>query len=63
MSGGDGPKKLPSGLRQCFGKKRYVTFEYAVSVAERFGNKTGKPMRVYFCALCNGHHLTSKPRR
>lgn len=53
--------KIPSGLRQCFGKKRYATQKYAEEVAAKFGQKIGKTLRVYYCGMCNGYHATSKP--
>jgi len=45
---------------QCAGKRRYVTLEFAQEQSVKMSEKYGKPMRVYYCGICRGHHLTGK---
>ena len=48
--------------RMCTKKNRYESYEFALGVA---GNASRREalMRVYQCPVCDGFHLTHKPRR
>lgn len=46
---------------QCAGKRRFYTFERATKRADEVGGRRGIPMRVYYCGICNGYHMTSRP--
>lgn len=55
-------KKEKGSVSQCVGKKRYATLGYAESLVPKISAKFGKPMRAYYCGICNGYHLTSKSK-
>ena len=50
-------------LKQCFGKKRYATLDFAESMAAKLTTRFGKQHRVYSCALCRGYHCSTGERR
>lgn len=47
----------------CLKKSRYPTEDCARSLAKRAKRARGVNLRVYYCMLCQGFHLTSKPRK
>ena len=49
-------------VSQCIGKVRYATQPFAEKKAKEMSRKYSKNMREYYCGMCNGYHLTSKPR-
>lgn len=48
-------------LRQCAGKRRFRHEAKAIASAAELTAKRGRPLRVYYCGLCTGFHLTSRP--
>jgi hypothetical protein len=48
---------------QCLGKERFDTREHAGLAAAAQAKVAGKPIRSFFCSLCNGYHLTSRRGR
>lgn len=52
--------------RTCGGKRRYKDHAQAVRAMQtlaRVSSRAKIPTRTYYCQVCNGHHLTSKPAR
>ena len=49
-------------ITQCLGKKRHATIKQAEEVVDVMSKKHGKPFRYYYCGMCGGYHITSKPR-
>ncbi len=50
------------GQDQCWRKRRYRTYEYARDVAGHYmGTRESRPLRVYFCGICTGYHITHTP--
>lgn len=47
---------------QCAGKIRFHTFAGASRGADRVAAKRGIDMRAYYCGICGGYHMTSRPR-
>jgi len=54
----------------CAGKRRYASYDEAALVlvdakiqASLRGLQWRRERRVYWCGICNGHHLTSRPTR
>lgn len=48
--------------KMCFGKNRYPNFDTSEQYAKKY--MTERPetkLRSYFCPICSGFHITSKP--
>lgn len=54
-------QKVKRLMRSCFGKKKYRTLGYAENRAGLIGKEHGIKLRVYWCGICNGFHLTKRP--
>jgi len=52
----------PSLLKSCKSKRRYRTFEFAEKVREKCEAERGDKLRVYWCSLCLGYHITRRER-
>lgn len=48
--------------RSCLGKKRYRTEAFAKKVVAYVRETRGEQLRVYSCSICQGFHLTKKPK-
>ena len=48
----------PTLIGSCARKRRYSTEAVARSVAAQATQARGDPLRVYWCALCGGYHLS-----
>ena len=44
----------------CIRKVSYRSEDVALAAAERIGEKTGRALRPYFCALCQKFHHTTR---
>lgn len=51
-----------SPSQECFKKKRYSTENFAQKIANKIKWKRNVKLRVYFCDLCGGFHLTKKDK-
>lgn len=49
-------------VTQCLGKKRHSTIAKAEEVVDLMSKKYNKPFRYYYCGICGGYHVTSKPK-
>jgi chorismate mutase len=54
-------KKEAGSLTQCIGKIRITSLEKAERKVEHVKIKYGQVQRPYWCGICEGYHLTSKP--
>lgn len=45
----------------CAAKARFMTQTLADKVAAKRSIDAGRPLRPYYCGLCGGYHLTSRP--
>jgi hypothetical protein len=54
-------KSLVDSASECFRKNRYPTEESADKIAKLAEKERGAKLRVYYCKICLGFHLTSKP--
>lgn len=50
-----------SGIASCWRKKRYNSEAFALKIVQQVLKKRGAKVRSYFCGICQGYHLTSKP--
>lgn len=50
---------MEQGINQCW-KKRYASAKHAMRLAEHIEKTRGTRLRVYYCGLCQGHHLTKR---
>ena len=48
---------------QCIKKQRYASKSAASIAAKKCESKRGYPLRVYFCEMCGGWHITKKEKR
>ena len=54
-------KEADTAMKGCLKKKRYNTQGYADGRIDYYKKKGfDKDMRSYYCALCDGYHLTSR---
>ena len=42
----------------CLKKKRYKTLLVAEKVKEKIFKERGLVLRIYYCNICNGYHIT-----
>jgi hypothetical protein len=49
-------------VTQCLGKKRHDTIGKAEEVVDIMTQKYSKHFRYYYCGICGGYHVTSKPK-
>ena len=49
-------------VKECLGKKRYRTFDFAQGVANKIAKDPVRPTQlyVYACPSCQGFHLTKR---
>lgn len=49
-------------VKECLGKKRYRTLEFAQGIAKKIKNDPVRPteLYVYPCPTCQGFHLTRR---
>ena len=45
-------------ISQCVKKKKYRSQKLAQQVADKASKRAGKPLRVYYCGICQNYHLT-----
>ena len=50
----------PSLLSSCRSKRRYRTYEFAEKVRAKCEADRGAKLRTYWCAYCNGWHITRR---
>lgn len=50
-----------SGIASCWRKKRYNSEAFALKIVRKVLKNRGAKVRSYFCGICQGYHLTSKP--
>lgn len=56
-------KPLYKSVSSCFKKSRYATETKAKQYAEKSMKARGGELRTYYCRVCMGFHITSKPVR
>jgi len=44
----------------CFQKSRYPTKDVARGYANKAESARGDKLRIYFCPICSGYHLTKQ---
>lgn len=54
-------KPLYQSLSSCFKKSRYVSENKAKEFAAKAMREREVTLRTYYCKVCMGFHLTSKP--
>lgn len=54
-------KPLVASHNECFKKARYSTHERAEKYRKKAQTERGVILRSYYCKICMGFHLTSKP--
>jgi len=49
-------------IKECLGKKRYRTFDFAEKLAKKIAKDPQRPTQlyVYGCPSCQGFHLTRR---
>ena len=53
-------KELKMLVNSCIKKHRYNSKKAALDAINRIHKKRNTELRIYFCSLCLGYHLTSK---
>ena len=44
----------------CLKKSRYSTYDRAMSLVRKVKKDRGVDLRVYYCSICSGFHLTKQ---
>lgn len=47
-------------ISKCLKKKRYSGYELADQVRKSIFEERRVPLKIYFCSICHGYHLTSR---
>ena len=56
-------RELKTLVNSCLKKKRYNSEKAALDAINKVHKKRNTELRVYFCKLCLGYHLTHLPLR
>ena len=53
-------RKLKTWASSCLKKRRYPTLQTAQEAINKVHKKRKTELRIYYCNICNGYHLTHK---